>query len=94
MLSHWMIKLLNAVFVFSLGTVTLWLLCGSLISDRVRRSSPLKRAELFLSVNRDNTPFLNIPLKKSHYLIGRGPECDHVGHSPSLAFTVSRGIRS
>lgn len=76
MFLHWMIKLLNIVFVLSLGIVTLWLFYRSLTSERVRRSSPAKRAELFLRVSRDNTPFLKIPLEKSHYLIGRGPECD------------------
>ena len=76
MLFHWMIKVLNIVFVFSLGIVTLWLFYRSLTSDRVRRSSPSKRAELFLRISRDNAPFLKIPLEKSHYLIGRGPECD------------------
>jgi len=71
-----MIKLLNIIFVFSMGMVALWLFHQSLVSDRVRRSSPSKRAELFLRVSRDNAPFLKIPLEKSHYLIGRGPECD------------------
>jgi hypothetical protein len=71
-----MIKLLNVVFVFSMGSVTLWLLIRSLASGRVRRSSPSKRAELFLRISRNKTPFLNILLNKSHYLIGRGPECD------------------
>jgi hypothetical protein len=37
---------------------------------------PSKRAELFLRVFRDGRPYLKIDLKKSHYLIGRGPECD------------------
>lgn len=76
MLSHWTIKLLHVVFVFSLGTVTLWLFFRSLASDRVRRSSPLKRAEFFLTICRNGAPYLRMPLKKSHYLIGRGPECD------------------
>lgn len=76
MLQHGMIKLLHVVFVFSLGTVTLWLFFRSLISDKVRRSSPSKRAELFLRVFRDGRQYLKIDLEKSHYLIGRGPECD------------------
>ena len=76
MLSHWVIKLLNIIFVFSMGMVTLWLFYRSLASDKVRRSSPSKRAELFLRVSRNNTPFLKIPLEKSHYLIGRGRECE------------------
>ncbi|MBM4305236.1 MAG: hypothetical protein FJ123_00725 [Deltaproteobacteria bacterium] len=29
-----------------------------------------------LEVCRDGAPYLKIPLNKSHYLIGRGPECD------------------
>jgi hypothetical protein len=76
MLSHWTIKLLHVVFVFSLGAVTLRLFYASLTSDRVRRPSPSKRAELLLRVNRNGSPYLNLPLRKSHYLIGRGPECD------------------
>lgn len=76
MLSLWYIKLFNCVFAFSLCIVALWLFCRSLTSDRARRSSPKQRAELFLSVSRDGAPYLKIPLEKSHYLIGRGPECD------------------
>jgi hypothetical protein len=76
MLSHWMIKLLHVVFVSSLGVAAFWLFCLSLASDRIRRSSPSKRAELFLRVKRNSLPYMNIPLVKSHYLIGRGPECD------------------
>jgi len=29
-----------------------------------------------LEVSRNRAPFLKISLKKGHYLIGRGPECD------------------
>ena len=64
------------LFVFSLGMVTLWLFFQSLTFDKVRRSSPKQRAELLLEVCRDGAPYLRIPLNKSHYLIGRGPECD------------------
>lgn len=76
MLSHWMIKLLNVVFVFSLGIVAFRLFYRSLISDKARRSSPAKRAELFLMVSKDGAPLLKFPLGESHYLIGRAPECD------------------
>jgi hypothetical protein len=76
MLSHYVIKLLNIVFVLSLGIITLRLFYQSLIFDKARRSSPLKRAELFLRVGKNRAPFLKMPLKKSHYLIGRGSECD------------------
>jgi hypothetical protein len=76
MLSHWMIKLLNLVFVSSLGIVALWLFSSSLASGWVRRVSPSKRAELFLRVSRNGSPYMKLPLEKSHYLIGRGPECD------------------
>jgi hypothetical protein len=71
-----MIEFLNFSFVFSLGMVTLWLFYHSMASGRVRRSSPKPRAELLLEVFRDGSSFLKLPLNKSHYLIGRGPECD------------------
>jgi hypothetical protein len=71
-----MINFLNMFFVFSLGMVTLWLFFQSLTFDRVKRSSPKKRAELLLEVRREGAPFLKMSLDKSHYLIGRGPECD------------------
>ena len=29
-----------------------------------------------MRVKKDGLPYMNIPLVKSHYLIGRGPECD------------------
>jgi hypothetical protein len=83
-----MIKLLNVVFVFSLGTVTLWLLYRSVASDKVRRSSPSKRAELFIRVLRNNTPFLNFPFNKSHYLIGRGAECDILLKGMGIPLTI------
>ena len=76
MFFHWVIRLLDILSVLFLGMLTLWLLCGSLVADMVRRSSTSKRAELFLKLFRNNTPFLKIPLVKSGYLIGRGPECD------------------
>jgi hypothetical protein len=76
MMFHWLIKFLNIIVVLFLGIVTLWLLYESIITDRVIRSSPSKRAELFLRVSKDSAPFLKIPLEKSHYLIGRGTECD------------------
>lgn len=76
MIFRWMIQFLNILFILSLGMITLWLFCKSLASDRVRRSSPKPRAELLLEVLRDGSSFLKIPLNKSHYLIGRGPECD------------------
>jgi hypothetical protein len=47
-----------------------------LTSGKIRRSSPLKRAEFFMRVKKDGVPYLNIPLVKSHYLIGRGQECE------------------
>ncbi len=71
-----LIELLNIVFVFSLAMVTLWLFFQSLPFDMVRRSSPKQRAELLLEICRDGVPYLKVPLKRSHYLIGRGPECD------------------
>lgn len=73
---RWMIGFLNILFVFSLGCVTLWLFYRSLTSNRVRMSSPKQRAELLLEVSRKGAPLLKISLNKSHYLIGRGPECD------------------
>jgi hypothetical protein len=76
MLSHWMIKLLHPVFVSSLGAASFWLLCMSLASDKIRRSSPSKRAELFMRVKKGGLAYMNIPLVKSRYLIGRGPGCD------------------
>lgn len=76
MIFRWMIEFLNFCFVFSLGMVTLWLFFQSLAFDRVRRSSPKQRAELLVEVYREGVPYLKIPLNKSHYLIGRGPECD------------------
>ena len=76
MFFHWVIRLLDILSVLFLGMLTLWLLCGSLVADMVRRSSTSKRAELFLKLFRNNNPFLKIPLVRSHYLIGRGPECD------------------
>ncbi len=71
-----LIELLNILFVFSLAMVTLWLFFQSLPLDKVRRSSPKQRAELLLEICRDGVPYLKVPLKRSHYLIGRGPECD------------------
>lgn len=73
---HYVIKLANLALVISLGLVTLRLLVGSLLFDRVRRSSPSKRAELFFKVFRKGAPFLKVVLDKSHYRVGRGPECD------------------
>lgn len=71
-----LIKILHIAFVASLALVTLRLFIRSLTSEKIRRSSPLQRAELFLRVSRDGVPYLRIPLKKNHYLIGRGPECE------------------
>jgi hypothetical protein len=76
MVYRWLLEFLNFFFVFSLGMVTLWLFFKSLTFDKVRRSSPKQRAELLLEVYRNGAPYLKIPLNKSHYLIGRGPECD------------------
>jgi hypothetical protein len=76
MFFHWLIRLLEVLSMLFLGMLTLWLLCGSLVADRVRRSSPQERAEIFLRIRRAGTPFFNMKIIKSHYLIGRGPECD------------------
>jgi len=76
MLFHLLIKLSNILFVFLLGIVTLWLSYMSMVSGRVRRSSPSKRAELFLGVKRNGYLYMRLPLRKSHYLIGRGLECE------------------
>ena len=76
MFFHGMIKFLNLIFISALGFVTLQLFFQSLILSKVRRSSPKKRAELLLEVRRDGAPFLSSFLTKSHYIIGRGPECD------------------
>ncbi len=65
------IMLLNLVFSSSLGFVALLLFAGS-----VRRPSPLKRAELFLSVRKGGVLFRRIPVGKGRYRIGRGNECD------------------
>ena len=87
-LSLYTIKLLNGVFVFSFGVVTLWLFLRSLSSLRVRRSSPSKRAEFFLRITREGIPFLNIPIEKNHYLIGRAPECDILLKGPGMALKM------
>jgi len=76
MFSLWTIKLLNVVFSASLGLVALRLCIGGFASDKVRKSSPLKRAEFFLRVSKNGSSYMNLVLEKSHYLIGRGPECD------------------
>lgn len=73
---HYIIKLANMIFAVDLGIILLWLLVSSLTFDKVRRSSTSKRAELFIKVFRDGAPFLKVVPSKSHYLIGRGPECD------------------
>ena len=88
MFLHGITQLLNLIFVFSLGAVTLWLLYRSVISNKVRRSSPSKRAELFIRVLRNNTPFLNVPFNKSHYLIGRGAECDILLKGMGIPLTI------
>jgi len=89
MLSHWTIKLFHAIFVSSLGAVTLWLLFVSMTSDMVRRSSPKQRAELLLRVWKDGTSYLSLPLGKGHYLIGRGPECDIFLKGPGIPLKVA-----
>jgi hypothetical protein len=76
MIFRWLVQFLNFLFIFSLGMIMLRLFYDSLASGKVRRSSPKPRAELLLEVLRDGAPFLKIPLTRSHYLIGRGPECD------------------
>lgn len=76
MISYWMIKILNTAFVFSFGAVALWLFYKSLASGKTRRSSPHQRAERFLGIMKDGSPFITIPLRESHYLIGRATECD------------------
>jgi hypothetical protein len=88
LLSHYAIKLLNGVFVFSFGLVTLWLFLRSLSSHKVRRSSPSKRAEFFLRITREGIPFLNIPIEKNHYLIGRAPECDIILKGSGMALKM------
>jgi predicted component of type VI protein secretion system len=56
--------------------MALWLFFRCVTFDRVRRSSPAQRAELFLAIRREGTPFSSLQLKEGHYLIGRGPECN------------------
>lgn len=93
MVYRWLIEFLNFVFVFSLGMITLWLFRQSLASDRVKRSSPKQRAELLIEVRRDGAPFLRMPLVKSHYLIGRGPECDIPLRGMGIPFRVGEIYR-
>ncbi len=73
---HYIIKLANLIFAVDLGIIILWLLISCLTFDKVRKSSTARRAELFIRVFRDGAPFLKVVPSKSHYLIGRGPECD------------------
>ncbi len=75
-LTHYTIKLLNAVFVASAGVVALLLLFASILNGTARMSSPKQRAERLLTVMRDGAVFLSMPLRKRHYRIGRSPECD------------------
>lgn len=76
MMSLWTIKLLNIVFSVSLGLVALRLCIGGFSSGKLKRSLSSKRAELFMRVSRNGSSYMNLALEKSHYLIGRGPECD------------------
>jgi hypothetical protein len=85
---HWYIKLANMILVVDLGIITLWLLAGSLTFDKVRRSSPFKRAELLIKVFREGSLFLKFQPKKSHYLIGRGPESDIQINGPSIPLKI------
>jgi predicted component of type VI protein secretion system len=75
-LSHYSIKLLHIIFACSLGGMALWLFFRCVVFDRARRSSPFQRAELFLAIRRESTPFSSLKLRKGHYLIGRDHECD------------------
>ncbi len=88
MMSLWTIKLLNIVFSVSLGLVALRLCIGGFASDKVRRSSPSKRAELFLRVSRNGSSYMNLALEKSHYLIGRGPESDIILKGTGIPLNV------
>jgi hypothetical protein len=71
MLSLKEIMFVHLLFSSCMGFVALWLFFAA-----VKRPSPSKRAELFLCVRKGGVLFRKIPVRKGHYRIGRGMECD------------------
>lgn len=75
---YWIIKMLNAVFVLSMGATILWLLCHALADERVTQKVYRGIGPLFLIIMRDNDHYLKIRLDKKRYIIGRDAACDIV----------------
>lgn len=73
---YWIIKMLNAVFVISMGATILWLFSHALASERETQKVCRSIRPLFLIIMRDNAPYLKIMLDKKRYLIGRDAACD------------------
>jgi hypothetical protein len=65
------IMLLNLIFSSSLGFVALLLFAAAM-----RRSALPGRPRLFLFVRKDGVLFRKVPIRRGHYRIGRGLQCD------------------
>jgi hypothetical protein len=76
MLTLWSIKILNAVFVWSLGVTVIWLLCCSLMVSREAKKASAKSPALLLDILKEGVPYLRMPLKKYRYSLGRDERCD------------------
>ncbi len=73
---HWTIKMLNAVFVISMGMTVLWLFICAFASDQTAEKVTHDIEPFFLDIKRNNAPYLKVPLDKNRYLIGRDAACD------------------
>ncbi|OQW98156.1 MAG: hypothetical protein BWK74_05300 [Desulfobacteraceae bacterium A6] len=76
MMTHWTIKVLNAVFVWSLGATVIWLLCRALITGWTEKKAQGKDTPLLLNIFKDGVPYLKMPFEKKRYTIGRDTGCD------------------
>jgi hypothetical protein len=76
MMTHWTIKILNALFVWSLGATVIWLFSRALVSDWMAKTNSIRGETLLLNVIKEGVSYLKMPLKKKRYSIGRETDCD------------------
>lgn len=75
-MTHWTIKILNALFVWSLGVTVIWLFSRALVSDWVAKTKPIRGETLLLNLMKEGVSYLKMPLEKKRYSIGRETDCD------------------
>lgn len=75
---HWIIKMLNAVFVLSLGMTILWLIIQTLSYNSSRSKRHEDMARIFLLITNNGASYLKMFLNEGKYLIGRDHSCNIV----------------